>query len=51
LKLSGLQDGGVKKYPSPKPATGVHLYYLKNSDQNLKKNRIIIHCKTPQNIA
>jgi len=35
LEFSGLQNGGMGRYPSPNAATRIHFYYLKNSVQFL----------------
>jgi len=37
----GLQDSGTERYPSPKLAAVIHLYFLKKTvkiEQKLKKN-------------
>jgi len=34
-KLSGLQDSGMERYPSPKLAAGIHFYHLQQNKQKL----------------
>ena len=34
FRLSGLEISGMGRYSSPKPLTGIHLYYLRNSVKN-----------------